>query len=67
MSYDYMACMDYMDPDVCCPKKAVKSIIHLQSHQLYQIASFGQQNIYKFIGNVENIMILSWTPNVLMS
>ena len=22
--YDNMACMDYMDPDVRCPKKAVK-------------------------------------------
>ena len=23
-SFDYMACMDYMDPNVHCPKKAVK-------------------------------------------
>ena len=23
ISYDYRACMDYMDPDVRCPKKAV--------------------------------------------
>ena len=22
--YDYTACIDYMDPDVCCHKKAVK-------------------------------------------
>ena len=22
--YDYMAYMDYMDPNICCPKKAVK-------------------------------------------
>ena len=24
IGYDYTACMDYMDPSVCCPKKAVK-------------------------------------------
>ena len=24
IGYDYMACMDYMDTDVHCPKKAVK-------------------------------------------
>ena len=31
-SFDYMACMDYMDPNVHCPKKAVKfnhSLTHL--------------------------------------
>ena len=36
--YDYMPYMDYMDPDGCCPKKAVK-LIHSLTHLHVTICS----------------------------
>ena len=37
VGYDYTACMDYLDPTVCCPKEAVKlnlTLIHSRGPEI---------------------------------